>query len=144
MTEQNASIVDADAARKDALRKAGQDYFESILAKAAAGKDPFVADAAERRKSRDLESVDPDMETVGLVLKGSKLYFIGTLFFAATTMRLVLAGVSSRAVYILAAHTPERLQTKILCFAPLALFFARQRALQHTSLVRPRSSEGWL
>ena len=85
---------EADAARKEALRKAGQDYFETILAKAAAGRDPFVADAAARRRPADVEAADPDMETVGLVLKGAKLYIIGALFFAATTMRLVLASVS--------------------------------------------------
>ena len=90
-----ADPSEADAARKEALRKAGQDYFESILAKAASGRDPFVADAAARRKPADVEAIDSDMETVGLVLKGGKLYFIGALFFASTMLRLVLASVSA-------------------------------------------------
>ena len=89
-----AAAADAEAAKKEALRKAGQDYFETILAKAAAGRDPFVADAAARRRPADVEAVDPDMETVGLVLKGAKLYFIGTLFIAASTMQLLFVSVS--------------------------------------------------
>ena len=87
------AAIEADAARKEALRKAGHDYFESILAKAASGRDPFMADAADRRKSTDVEALDPDLETFGQVLKGARLYFIGALFFAATALRVALAGV---------------------------------------------------
>lgn len=70
-----------------------QDYFEQVLAKAASGKDPFVADAASRRRTTDVEATDADMETVGLVLQSSKMYILGALFFAATTMRVPLAAV---------------------------------------------------
>lgn len=95
MASTEVSAADADAARREALRKAGEEYFESILAKAAAGRDPFIADASARRKPADVEAIDPDMETVGLVLKGTKLYFIGALFFVSLTVRLALASVST-------------------------------------------------
>ena len=64
-----------------------------------AGRAPFVADAAARRRPADVEALDPDLETFGLVLKGTKLYFLGGLFFAATTLRLVLASVSRYLVF---------------------------------------------
>ena len=46
-----------------------------------------------RRRSADVEAVDPDIETVGRVLEGVRLYVFGALFFLSTAVSLVLVQV---------------------------------------------------
>jgi len=69
------------------------DYFDRVLQKAQAGKDPFREPPRPRRRSTDAEAVDPDLETLGRVLEGSKLYFISALFIISSSCSLVLAQV---------------------------------------------------
>ena len=64
-----------------------------MLKKAQAGKDPFREPPRPRRKITDAEEVDPDLETVGRVLEGSKLYVMSALFIICSSCSLVLAKV---------------------------------------------------
>ncbi|BDA45514.1 hypothetical protein COCOBI_07-3010 [Coccomyxa sp. Obi] len=92
---------DDDSARKEALRKAGAEYFDKVLSKASAGKDPFIDPPKSRRKPADIEAVDPDIETVGKVLEGIRLYVIGALFLTCASVSLVLVQASLQPL-----HTP--------------------------------------
>ena len=63
-------------------------------------RTPFVQPPKSRRKAADLEApTDPDIETVGRVLEGSRLYVIGALFFLSSSVSFVLLQV--RCVMIL-------------------------------------------
>ncbi len=64
-----------------------------MLKKARAGKDPFIEPPRPRRKATDAEDLDPDLETVGRVLEGSKLYVISALFIISSSCSLVFAKV---------------------------------------------------
>ena len=75
------------------MRSAASDYFDRVLKKAQAGKDPFKEPPRPRRKPTDAEEMDPDLETVGRVLEGSKLYVISALFIISSSASLVLAKV---------------------------------------------------
>ncbi|CAL8470893.1 g10435 [Coccomyxa elongata] len=92
---------DDESARKEALRKAGAEYFDKVLSKASAGKDPFLDPPKSRRKPADIEAVDPDIETVGRVLEGIRLYVIGALFLTCASVSLVLVQASLQPL-----HTP--------------------------------------
>ena len=87
----------SEGARREALKKAGEAYFNKVLEKAQAGKDPFVPHPARLRKGADVEALDrdPDLEIVGLVLAGVRLYFIGALFVAASAVSFVLIKVGT-------------------------------------------------
>ena len=76
------------------------DYFDRVLQKAQAGKDPFREPPRPRRRSTDAEAVDPDLETLGRVLEGSKLYFISALFIISSSCSLVLAQVILHSHYL--------------------------------------------
>ena len=67
-----------------------------MLKKAQAGKDPFIEPPRPRRKATDAEELDPDLETVGRVLEGSKLYVISALFIISSSCSLVFAKVMQR------------------------------------------------
>ncbi|KAK9829999.1 hypothetical protein WJX72_009133 [[Myrmecia] bisecta] len=94
-----ALLADTDEARKEALRKAGEEYFKKVLAQASKGQDPFVPPTVTssssgevpcRKRAKDIEAVDPDLETVGLVLEGVRLHVIRLLFVAAAICSFVL------------------------------------------------------
>lgn len=72
------------------------DYFDKVLKKAQAGKDPFIEPPRPRRKATDAEKLDPDLETVGRVLEGSKLYVISALFIISSSCSLMFAKVMQR------------------------------------------------
>ena len=74
------------------------EYFDRVLAKAQAGKDPFREPPKARRRSTDAEAIDPDLETVGRVLEGSKLYVISALFIISSSCSLILAKVHRHCV----------------------------------------------
>ena len=59
------------------------------MQEASRGVDPFNEAPRPRRPPQDIERVDEDLEAVGAVLAGLRLYFIGALFFAASTAGLV-------------------------------------------------------
>lgn len=100
----SGSTSDAEESlRKEALRKAGEKYFEKVLAQAGKGQDPFVpTPLSEKARRKDLESArDADLETVGLVLEGVKLYAIGAIYFMASTASLVLIQVKDKIIILL-------------------------------------------
>ena len=83
-----------DAGRQAALKQAGEEYLQKVLQQAREGKPlSSVPPSSSRRSFKDVERQDEDLETVGLVLEGSRLYVIGSLFFASCAARLVLAKV---------------------------------------------------
>ena len=104
----------ADAAeeerKREALRKAGQEYFERVLAEASTGKDPFAAEpiedkAAKRAEKQQkeqkraqrrqrLQNEDPDMEAVGAVISGARLYILTAVFVSCTGMGLLFMKVA--------------------------------------------------
>ncbi|KAK9904192.1 hypothetical protein WJX75_006390 [Coccomyxa subellipsoidea] len=101
-SESSKSISNGDeAARKEALRKAGAEYFDKVLSQASAGKDPFLDPPKARFKNADIEALDPDIETVGRVLEGVRLYVIGALFLTCASVSLVLVQASLQPL-----HTP--------------------------------------
>jgi hypothetical protein len=55
--------------------------------------DPFREPPKPRRRSTEAEAIDPDLETVGRVLEGSKLYVISALFIVSSSCSLILAKV---------------------------------------------------
>lgn len=68
-------------------------YFAKVLAQSESGKDPFQAPPPPARP-RDIESIlDPDLETVGAVLEGSRLYVLSALYIASQGASLVLLKV---------------------------------------------------
>ncbi len=70
-------------------------YFAKVLAQSNAGKDPFEAPPPPRRE-RDVESIlDPDLETVGAVLEGSRLFVLSALYIASQGASWVLLKVGS-------------------------------------------------
>lgn len=65
-----------------------------MLAQSNAGKDPFSAQPP--RRPRDVESMlDPDIEAVGAVLEGSRLYVLSALHVVSQGATLVLLKVSA-------------------------------------------------
>lgn len=66
-----------------------------VLATAGAGKDPFLPQPPPlRRPRRDIEAAaDPDLETVGAILEGARLYVLSGLFVAGQAASVVLVKV---------------------------------------------------
>ncbi|KAK9842318.1 hypothetical protein WJX81_006380 [Elliptochloris bilobata] len=80
-------------ARKEKLRKAGQEYFEKVLAQANQGKQSHIEPPRARRRA-PVDVEDPDLKTVGLVLEGTRLYFFGGVLLAASAASPVLIKAS--------------------------------------------------
>ena len=72
-----------DDGKHEALRKAGAEYFERVLDQARKGKNAFNDDPRSKKKSKDVEAQDEDLETIGRALP----YALGMLFFAAHSTR---------------------------------------------------------
>ena len=73
------------------LRKAPS----QVLATAGAGKDPFQPQPPPARRVRDPEvgAADPDLETVGALLEGSRLYVLSAAYVAGHAAAPVLIAV---------------------------------------------------
>ena len=105
-----------DQARKEARRKAGEQYLETVLAQAKQGRNPYQADAAARRKATPkAAAVDADMEVgsepavlqaacvfdscdvaqvIGKVVSGAGTYVLGTLYASGHSLTVALLWVS--------------------------------------------------
>mmetsp|Transcript_29592 Transcript_29592/g.74437 ORF Transcript_29592/g.74437 Transcript_29592/m.74437 type:complete len:407 (+) Transcript_29592:72-1292(+) len=94
-----------DGAKREALRKAGLDFFEQVLAEASTGKDPFAPEAARPEKAAvaragdarpgttrraRAQREDPDLEAVGAMISGARLYVLTAVFVACSAAGLVL------------------------------------------------------
>jgi hypothetical protein len=90
-SEISASEGVEDERKREALRKAGQEYFERVLAEASTGKDPFapeqITEIAPQREKRTgatrrarPQREDPDLEAVGAIISGAKLYILTAIF----------------------------------------------------------------
>ncbi len=66
-----------------------------VLATAGAGKDPFQPQPPPARRVRDPEigAADPDLETVGALLEGSRLYVLSAAYVAGHAAAPVLIAV---------------------------------------------------
>mmetsp|Transcript_25306 Transcript_25306/g.70770 ORF Transcript_25306/g.70770 Transcript_25306/m.70770 type:complete len:398 (-) Transcript_25306:37-1230(-) len=96
-----------DERKREALRQAGQEYFDRVLAEASTGKDPFapeqiVEKSAARvqkerrptaRKQRP-QREDPDLEAVGAIISGAKLYILTALIIGCTGVGFVFMKAS--------------------------------------------------
>ena len=89
-----SSSLDTEQERREARKKAGELYLESVLAAAKKGRDPYKADAAARRKPVQRSQVDPDMELVGEVVKGAETYVVGAVYAVAAAVSVPLLYVS--------------------------------------------------
>lgn len=68
-------------------------YFAKVLAQSDSGKDRFKAPPPPARP-RNIEFIlDPDLETVGAVLEGSRLYVLSALYIASQGASWVLLKV---------------------------------------------------
>ena len=78
-----------------ALRKAGLEYFESVLAQSRQEADPFAPAPApkHRRAGAQPDHTDDDMEVVGEVLAGSRLYVIGAIHLLTSASSLLFIKV---------------------------------------------------
>lgn len=66
-------------------------------AQANKGKDPYSEPPRGRRRA-PADAEDPDLETVGLVLQGTRLYFLGGVLLAASAASPVLIKARARCV----------------------------------------------
>eukprot|EP01026_Neomeris_dumetosa_P069043 TRINITY_DN6801_c0_g1_i12.p1 TRINITY_DN6801_c0_g1~~TRINITY_DN6801_c0_g1_i12.p1 ORF type:complete len:402 (-),score=38.28 TRINITY_DN6801_c0_g1_i12:536-1741(-) len=88
-----------------AHKQAGEKYFEEVLKKVQAGQDPFqprqLTEATSKslapstnltkkppRQKKDIEN--PDVEALGTIIEGSKLYLLLLIFVICTPISLVL------------------------------------------------------
>jgi hypothetical protein len=79
MDIENNGVANAalDQERKDAMRKAGQEYFNRVLEQATKGGDPFIRQLNTKHDTHLAGiSEDPDLAAFGMVLEGSKLYLL--------------------------------------------------------------------
>ena len=81
-----------------------------MLATAGAGKDPFQARPPARRARRDPEAAaDPDLETVGALLEGARLYVLSGVYIAGRAASLVLIKVPIQPLFKYEVHrSPAR------------------------------------
>lgn len=97
-----------DERKREALRKAGQEYFERVLAEASTGKDPFAPEPISQkpvsRSGRDKrhqgrrqrpQKEDPDLEAVGAIITGARLYILTALFVGCTGVGFVFMKVNA-------------------------------------------------
>jgi len=68
-----------------------------VPAQANKGKDPYSEPPRGRRRA-PADAADPDLETVGLVLQGTRLYFLGGVLLAASAASPVLIKARARCV----------------------------------------------
>jgi len=66
-----------------------------VPAQANKGKDPYSEPPRGRRRP-PADAEDPDLETVGLVLQGTRLYFLGGVLLAASAASPVLIKARAR------------------------------------------------
>ena len=67
-----------------------------VLATAGAGKDPFQQQQpppARRVRDAEIGAADPDLETVGALLEGSRLYVLSAAYVAGHAAAPVLIAV---------------------------------------------------
>jgi len=104
-----------DEKKREALRKAGQEYFERVLAEASTGKDPFAPEPISEknsgkprskdrwsglRRQRSLKE-DPDLEAVGAILSGVRMYVLTAVFVLSSGVGFVFFKVRVLSLRIL-------------------------------------------
>ena len=100
-----SSSLNSEQDRREARKKAGEQYLESVLAAAKKGRDPYKADAAARRKPAQRSQVDPDMEFVGEVVKGAEAYVVGAFYTVAAAVSVPLLYVSTESLPCMLSRT---------------------------------------
>ena len=100
-----SSSLNSEQDRREARKKAGEQYLESVLAAAKKGRDPYKADAAARRKPAQRPQVDPDMELVGEVVKGAEAYVVGAFYTVAAAVSVPLLYVSIESLPCMLSRT---------------------------------------
>jgi hypothetical protein len=85
---------DTEAARKEKLRVAGEEYFQRILAQTGTANLP--PQSTKERPSGPALSVpgyDPDLEQIGGIVEGARTYLLGTLFVISQAASIVFIKV---------------------------------------------------
>jgi hypothetical protein len=98
-------------------RKAGQAYFESVLAKARQGSDPFAAEPLQRGGSTAtaaVEALHPDVAAFGAALERHKTLLLAAALIVSQAFSWVLMKVytlahcSGHSVYVAAVHNAKQ------------------------------------
>ncbi len=84
-----AALADNSASRKEALRKAGQEYFDRVLVHAHQGHNPLKAITGRARNKPDNEAYE-DVEVVDQLMSGSRLYILCGLWLSGSVSQLLL------------------------------------------------------
>lgn len=87
-------MADDDAARREALRKKGQEFLERAVRQANVKSVRSNTDVRLDMKPASSAPVDPTLETVGVVVEGLRLYIAALLFVVSSGASLVLAKAS--------------------------------------------------
>lgn len=99
-----------DQQRTKNLRKAGQKYIDSVFDKVQQGRDPFIPAQPKTNAAAqaDLEAnQDADLEAVGHLISGSKLYVLCALWLTATATQTVFLKVVAHAACLHPIHTRQ-------------------------------------
>lgn len=92
--------ADSEAARREALRKKGQEFLEKAV-KQASTRSTRPGDVRLNVSTAAPQPIDPALETVGVVVEGMRLYLAALVFIVSSGASLVLAKASL--TYL---HTP--------------------------------------
>eukprot|EP00959_Pyramimonas_sp_CCMP1952_P241933 5057076-Pyramimonas_sp.AAC.2 len=93
------STSEEDERRREALRKAGQDYFEQVLKQASKGKDPFKSaqpSATGRAPPKILQmpaELDAELMAVGSALDKTKAILVLVTFLSCASSAMIFSKV---------------------------------------------------
>lgn len=83
---------DGETARREALRKKGQEFLEKAV-KQASSRGTRIGGDVRLHVAAPSEPIDPALETVGVMVEGLRLYLAALIFVVSSGASLVLAKV---------------------------------------------------
>ena len=95
----STSTTEEDERRREALRKAGQEYFEQVLKQASKGKDPFnsaQSSATGRAPPKILQmpaELDAELMAVGSALDKTKAILVLVTFLLCASSAMIFSKV---------------------------------------------------
>ena len=104
------------------LREAGQQYIDSVSQKLQQGRDPFIPAQPKTKAAAqaDLEAnQDADLEAVGQLITGSKLYVLCAFWLTGTATQTVFLKVVARPAQLLPCTKIRALSSTHLCLITL-------------------------
>jgi hypothetical protein len=88
----SSPTVEEDERRREALRKAGQDYFDQVLKQASKGKDPFKATPPSGKganKILQMPEMDAELLAVGSAMDKAKAFLVLVTFLVCASSAMV-------------------------------------------------------